>query len=580
MWRQPSFILSGPWAGRKRIKQASCILPWARQSFRWCIQRPWDRELAPLFGHREELAVTAERDSLLVLPEDRRLPIRIQYGDEIKTLQYEIRTMDMTHLVERTMVTDWTEENGQINAVLPVQNLLEPETQYQLGIQAVLSDGTSAWYYARILETDNDHAAQMLALAEDFSQKTFHYDSAQELTTYMESTPSADNSSFGTVTLKNSFTQMTWGSLGVSRGETVFASLKELSGDLANIELEYYVTREADGGAGETDGGETEVYGVTENFTLKWSSQRIYMMDYERTMNQLFSGSRELFSGKRILLGISDGEGMYAKKSENGRYTVFVTNRELWAYDREEGDSICIFAFGGWNTDDLRALQDRHGVEILEVSNGGAVDFLVYGYMNRGGREGYTGVSYCRYEAESNTLTEQFFLPAAEPYSELRLDLARLAHKGQNGIFYMYMGGSVYGIDLNSHEYVVVASGLDEERFAVSSDGSRLAWQEDTGIYDSRMLHIMDLDTGDKTQIGGRKERCVQDPGLCRKRLRVRDRRIWGSYHIQRAHHGLISEIPGYHRPEHGQRHALRKERKVHPGRGRGRKPDPPGAGV
>lgn len=88
----------------------------------------------------------------------------------------------------------------------------------------------------------------------------------------------------------------------------------------------------------------------------------------------------------------------------------------------------------------LRALQDRHGVEILEVSNGGLMDFLVYGYMNRGGREGYTGVSYCRYEAESNTLTEQFFLPAAEPYSELRLDLARLAHKGQNGIFYMYMG--------------------------------------------------------------------------------------------------------------------------------------------
>lgn len=137
------------------------------------------------------------------------------------------------------------------------------------------------------------------------------------------------------------------------------------------------------------------------------------------------------------------------------------------------------------------------------MSDGGAVGFPGLRLYEPGGREGYTGVSYYRYEAESNTLTEQFFLPAAEPYSELRLDLARLAHKGQNGIFYMYMGGSVYGIDLNSHEYVVVASGLDEERFAVSSDGSRLAWQEDTGSYDSRMLHIMDLDTGDKTQIGG-----------------------------------------------------------------------------
>ena len=109
---------------------------------------------------------------------------------------------------------------------------------------------------------------------------------------------------------------------------------------------------------------------------------------------------------------------------------------------RKETVSVFLLSEDGTQTD-LRAGRDRHGVEILEVSDGGTVDFLVYGYMNRGGREGYTGVSFYRYEAESNTLTEQFFLPAAEPYSELRLDLARLAHKGQNGIFYMYMGGSV-----------------------------------------------------------------------------------------------------------------------------------------
>ena len=81
------------------------------------------------------------------------------------------------------------------------------------------------------------------------------------------------------------------------------------------------MTREADGGAGGADGGETEVYGVTENFTLKWSSQRIYMMDYERTMNQLFPAAGSFFSEAH-----SSGDLRWSravrKESESGRYTA------------------------------------------------------------------------------------------------------------------------------------------------------------------------------------------------------------------------------------------------------------------
>lgn len=452
------------------------------------------QEMAPLFGHREEKAVTAERGSLLVLSEDRKLPVRIENAEKIEKLQYEIRSMDMEHLVERTELSDWTKEQGEINTVLPIQNLLEAGTEYQLGIYALLSDGTGVWYYARIIEADSAHAAEMLALASDFSQKTFRYDSAQDLTMYMESSPDSDNSSFGTVTLKNSFTQMTWGSLGVEQKGPVYMTLKELSGDLANVELSYYVTRDEE--------GEQELFSVTENFTMKWTGQRIYMMDFERTMNQVFTGTRSQFSGKRILLGISDGEGLYAKKSQSGRYTAFVVNRELWMYDSTEAKSIRVFAFGDVDPDDVRNNRASHDVELLELTETGDMDFLVYGYMNRGIHEGYTGISYTHYDAESNTLEEKFFLPAAESYEILKADLAKLAHKGANGVFYLYMGGVVYGIDLKSHEYMVVASGLDDRRFAVSADGSRMAWQENTGVYDSGMLHIMDLDTGDKTQIG------------------------------------------------------------------------------
>lgn len=451
-------------------------------------------ELSPLFGQREEKAVTAARDSLLVLPEDRRLVIRIEEGSRIKGLRYEIRSLDMEHLVERTELTGWTLENGQIQTELPIQNLLEKEMEYQLGLCAELSDGTGVWYYARIMETDNSHVVDMLALAREFSEKTFHYESAQDLTMYMESSPSADNSSFGMVTLKNSFTQMTWGSLGVVRNEPVYMTLKELSGDLANIQLNYFVS--------EKDQDSKEIYEVTENFTMKWAVQRIYMMDYERRMNQIFNGGSEVFSGKRIILGISDSEGIASVNSPGNKYTAYVINRELWMYDIAEGKNIRVFAFGGAGASDLRANVRRHGVEILELDDEGNLDFLVYGYMNRGNHEGYTGITYNHYSVRDNTLEEQFFIPVSEPYEELAADVEKLAHKGENEILYLYIGNAVYGIDLKSHEYVEVVSGLNVERFAVSLDGSRLAWQENTGVYDSRMLQIMDLNSGERTQIG------------------------------------------------------------------------------
>ena len=457
-----------------------------------------DKTMAPLFGHREEKAVTAVRDSLLILPEDRKLKVQIDEAKDIVALGYEIRSLDMENLIERTELTDWSKGAADLEVILPIQNLIAEGQEYQLGIRAELKDGSAVWYYARVLQTDMTHAAEMMALAEEYSQKTFAYESAQDLTVYMETSPTADNSSFGVVTLKNSFTQMTWGTLGVERLTDPRMTLKELNGDVANVQLEYEITRTE-------DGEEAEIYTVTENFTMKWATQRIYMMDYERRMNELFTDSRERFSGKRITLGISDGEDMYVVKSADGRFVSFVNNRELWSYDTKEIEGVRVFAFGGADAkslQDLRINEDRHGVEVLQVAENGDIDFLVYGYMTRGNHEGWTGISYYQYAAEDNTLEEKFFIPAEIPYEEMKTDLERLAHKGENGIFYFYMNGAVYGVDLTSSEYVVVASGLQEECFAVSGDQSRLAWQENTGMYDSHVLHVLDLNTGARNQIG------------------------------------------------------------------------------
>ena len=110
------------------------------------------REMAPVFGQTEERGVTADRGSLIVLPEDRKLKVRFAGTTKIQGLRYEIRSLDTEDLIERTQVTSLdAAKNGDsenaVSAELPIQNLLETGKEYLLGVCASLPDGSEAWYY-------------------------------------------------------------------------------------------------------------------------------------------------------------------------------------------------------------------------------------------------------------------------------------------------------------------------------------------------------------------------------------------------------------------------------------------------
>ena len=57
--------------------------------------------------------------------------------------------------------------------------------------------------------------------------------------------------------------------------------LKELDGVMCGVQLSYQAKRQGDGAE--------ETYEVEEDFTLKWNELRIYMMQYDRTVNQIFA---------------------------------------------------------------------------------------------------------------------------------------------------------------------------------------------------------------------------------------------------------------------------------------------------
>lgn len=447
-----------------------------------------------LVGYLQEMDTDAAGEVLTVLPEDRQLKMYFAgYGISPLKISYEIRSLDLERLVERTQIDTWEGVGEEIEAVLPIQNLLTKDTEYLLHLMVETEPHGVVHYYTRILWPENDYGSAMAAFAREFSEKSLSAEQAQELVTYLETTDTADNSSLGHVTIKSSFSQLTWAGLKVELSGGMQVNLRELDGIMGQAEVRYQVTRLS-------ESGETEVYDVRDYYTMKWGEKRIYLMDFDRKTNQVFSGERDLYSGKRILLGIGNDDTVQVVKSADRRYIAFVFNRDLWCYDQEEGQAVKVFSFRSRQDASGRSDYDHHGIRILSMKDNGDMDFLVYGYMNRGVHEGRQGISLCSY-SHDGAIEERFFVSSSADFDRIRQDVERLSYFSESGMLYLYQDHAVFSIDLSSKEYMVVADGLMEGCYAISADKSRLAWQEGSDPYESASIHVFDMATGLKQEI-------------------------------------------------------------------------------
>lgn len=454
------------------------------------------REINAMHGYLQDMGNQVARDSITVLPEDRALQLRIRaYGNTISGISYEVRSLAMDRLVEQTKVEAWETDGDEIAVTLPIQNLLTQNRPYLLTLS--LNTGEKEIrYYTRIMWADNHYAADMLTLAEEFSRKSLNYEEARSLVSYLETSPTEDNSSLGHVTIRASFNHLTWDGLQVEMLGEPDVALRELDGTMGQVTVDYQVRL--------TDSeGVSSILDVEDNYTMRWNEQRIYMMDYERTACQRFSPNSKSFSGKRILLGITDDDRVRTKKSPNSRFIVFKTGQELWSYDQTEKEIVKVFSFESEKDDGVRSRYDSHDLQILSADDNGNVTFLVYGYMNRGAHEGNMGVALYVFNQEKDTIQERFFIPATRPFEMIKEDVEKLSYLSANGMMYLLLDGTVYGIDLRSNESMVVAQGLTDGSYGVSEDGSRLAWQEGSDLYRSPRLHLMDFNTAQKQEIVG-----------------------------------------------------------------------------
>ena len=452
------------------------------------------REVNRMYGYIQDMGNAEARSSITLLPENRALEIVIEsYGNTITEIQYEIRNLTMERLVESTQLETWEQEGDSIRAVLPIQNLITKEEPYLLTL--TLDTGEDEiHYYTRILWSDHSYGTDFIQLAEEFSRKSLDYQSARDLVSYLETSPSEDNSSLGMTTIRTSFEHLTWNGLSAEMAGEPSVTLKELDGTMGQVQVQYQVHL--------TDSGDqVRTLDVEDYYTMRWNEQRIYMMNYSRQADEVFSEKSPELSGKRLMLGITNDDMVSSMKSPGGTYIAFQSNRELWRYDQKEEDLLKLFSFSSDEDDGIRSRNRSHDIKILSVEDNGDVYFLVYGYMNRGTAEGQMGAALYHYIEAQDTVQENIFIPVSESFEYLQWELEQLAYLNENGMLYLLLNQSICGIDLSSNELVVVARGLKLGEYGISSNQQRIAWKEEETTGQTDRIHVMDLNTAQKNEI-------------------------------------------------------------------------------
>lgn len=448
-----------------------------------------------LHGYSEEMEINYLRDNIICLGEERRLSLIVdKFGADIQSMSFEVRSLDGERLVESTDIYNYNEDDEQITASLQIKDLIDDHMEYKLVILLRMENGKVLRYYTRVIEAEDYHQTELIAFAKDFHERTFNKEAAREITKYLESNEEGDNTTFSKVNIHSSFSQITWGELQVEREEKLQTSIKEMDAQTAKIQLSYQVSIGS--------GKKKTFFNVKEFYRLRYGAERIYLLDFERTMEQIFDKDNGVFSSNKINLGITDGN-VELVESEGGNILAFIQEGMLYSYNITENKLALLFSFYDKENWDERTLYDAHDIRILTMDETGNIYFVVSGYMNRGNHEGRVGIQIYYFNSMMNTIEEEIFIPYTKSYGLLRQDLKNLAYINQTNHFYFIMGSALYDVNLLDKSYEIVKENLAAESYQISASGRMAAWEAKGDSLGTETLVLMDFNTGKQTTVEG-----------------------------------------------------------------------------
>ena len=445
------------------------------------------KEANLLVGHKAEMNVIAMRDTISICDDEDALKIKISYNDlGYDTLKYEVYTLDgKEQLYENTI------EKVESEMSLSFKDTLKKDEEAVLKL-TLLKEDDALYYYTRILKDNEYHVDEYLTYIEELHTNMLKNENEDAVKKVMEPSSAGDNSTLQHVTIHSDLSHSMWGDLNPERVGKLRFEIQEVNSAYASVQLKYQVKC-----AG--DNNEEELYYVKEFFKVGYGAERIYLIEYDRTMEEVFNTSNVVLGSKGVILGIAD-ESLQYKVNEAGKIVAFVQAGQLWNYNKEEDAFTHVFSFSESENDDVRNLTDKHSIQLLSMDNDGNMTFSVCGYMNRGAHEGESGIAIYYYSLSEKMVEEVAFIPSVESERVIAEELNELAfyNKEQN-VLYVMTNGTLLKMELETEEKTVLMEGLQKGQYVASDDGHLLAYQKTEN--GTTVTEIWDFAKDSKTEV-------------------------------------------------------------------------------
>lgn len=441
-----------------------------------------------MYGTRNQLSGEGLREHLTPLGTDRSLKLLVNtYGQEISSVAYEVRTIDGETIVENGKLSGFSTEDDLQALEFSLANPILLDQEYLLELQLDLG-GEPVYYYTRVVQRAKANVSGYLKFAEMFYQTCLDEENSGELSSYLESDSSGNNSNFASVDIHSSADQVGWGDLKPELYREAVLSIKEINETTGSIQADYVITAE-------NEEGQTEYYNVTDFYRMRYDQSEVLLLDFERSARQRFDGELPVLNSTGISLGVAPSDTQYMTDS-SGEILSFVEEGELWSYNRSVNKVTRVFSFLHEGENDERSENLSHDIRIVRVEENGDMDYVVYGYMNAGNHEGEMGITVYHYNAQQNASLEELFLPVGQSYEYLQQDVEELAYVSKDGKFYLKQGTRIYQIHMDTKETVVLKEGVQDNCFVSSRSQQTIAWMDEMEENNSQNLTAMDLETG------------------------------------------------------------------------------------
>ena len=445
-----------------------------------------------MYGYTSRREEAYTKDSITPISKDRKITLLVDtYQADIASVAYEVRSIDGERLIEGSDITVLQKMPDQIRFSIQLKDLTDEKTEYAFVTILTLEGGEKVYYYTRFIHCEESYEKEKLDFITTFHETTFLEDGT-EIKKYLESNSKGDNSNFHKVDIHSNLNQVMWDSLEVEKVEEPQIFIKDISNETASVVLQYLVK--------EGRAGKEKYDFVKEYYRVRHTSKRMYVLDYERTMDEIFGAQKDSFSNDKINLGITE-EAVSMVESEGGKNLAFINANRLFVYSNTESKLSEVFSFYDKHNFDARTLNRNFDIKILKMEDSGNLAFVVAGYMNRGIHEGEVGIAVYFYDTIQNTIEEQIFIPYKKSADVLIKELNELCYLNMENHLFFILGGALYDVNLESKNYEILISDLTEDIYKVSKSGRMISWLKEKKPYESRTVYWLNLNDGKQLEI-------------------------------------------------------------------------------